>query len=528
MAFVWIGLALVLTAVAALVVGAVSATVAGGATWVAAVVTLVACVVAPAFLDRRLTLVFRRLQPDAASTIFQMLAVVNGVWLVLLVLLVPTSVRGALEQHGAWMRPGGGAPALRDGIARAAAHIPRSEGAESKMTASSASTPSALPAHSTTPPVTAPAAPQGTSAASGLPVVAGPAPVAGPAIRPPDDVDEDSPAGRVFRERSASVVVIRSRTPVPKDSPFAAIYAALGLDSMEGFGSGFVVDPSGLVVTNHHVIQGAASLDVALKDGRHLPEVTVLRDDTENDLALLSIPMRDLPAIPIARKDVRVGARAFAIGCPLGLEYTLTEGIVSAMRTSDKTRLLQMQTSIAPGSSGGPLFDERGEIIGVNTASQGANLNMAVHFSHVQALLAAPREPRALSHFETGPSVVSVEPEGGVLDPTTRMNFREVGELLAHAARRCVKTLPPDAQYTKTLPKSGIPIGTKTESNLDPGAVACLDKTGQLVSMQVSALLAQVSGGPRGVDIVVGDVADPGASATTTNGTLRFRFLLSQ
>jgi hypothetical protein len=237
--------------------------------------------------------------------------------------------------------------------------------------------------------------------------------------------------------------------------------------------------------------------------------------------------MRDLPAIPVAQKDVRVGARAFAIGCPLGLEYTLTEGIVSAMRTSDKTRLLQMQTSIAPGSSGGPLLDERGEIIGVNTASQGASLNMAIYFSHVQALLAAPREPRALARFETGPSVVSVEPVGGVLDPTTRMNFREVGELLAHGARRCVKTLPPDAQYTQTLPKSGIPIGAKTESNLDPATVACLDKAGRLVSMQVSALLAQLSGGPRGIEIVVGDVADASNPGTTAaSGTLRFRFLL--
>jgi serine protease Do len=504
MEYVGIWLTLAVTAVAALVVGAVSATASGGATWVAAIVALVACVITPVVLDRRLTTVFRRLQPQARSTIFQMLVVTNGVWLALLVLLLPTYVRGALERNGTWMLPGGGSPALSDGIARAAAHIPRSKGTESSvpLPAGSGSAPTAPPVQSTPPPVTTPAI-AGTS---------------GPAIRPPDDVDEDSPAGRVFRDRSASVVVIRAREPVSKDSPLAEIYGALGLDWTESLGSGFVVDPSGLVVTNHHVIEGAAALDVALKDGRHLPDITVLRDDTENDLALLMIPVSDLPAIPIAQKEVRIGARAFAIGCPLGLEYTLTEGIVSATRTSEKTRLLQMQTSIAPGSSGGPLFDEKGQVIGVNTATQGANMNMAVHFSHVKALLAAPREPKVLAHFETGPRVLSVEPVDGVLDPTTRMNFREVGELLAQGARRCVRALPPDAHVTRTLPKNGMPINVKSESNLEPGVLACLDNGTQLVTMQVGLLLAQLSGGPRGVDIVVGNiVSDP--------GTLRYRFV---
>jgi S1-C subfamily serine protease len=516
------GLSLLLTALAVLVVGAATAAVAAGATWAAAGVAFFACVVVPVLVDHRITAAFRKHEAGAASTIFQVLAMVNGAWLALLVLLLPSFVRGALERQGAWMLPDGGPPALRDAVARAAAHIPRSDGAASAAPASGRAQ-TAHPATSAAPiPSQAVVAP---SSAAGVALLA---PSTGPAIRPPDAVDEDSPAGRVFRDRSASVVVIRTRAPVAKDSPLVRLYDELGLDSTEGLGSGFVVEPAGIIVTNHHVIEGAASLDVALQDGRHWPEVTVLRDDTENDLALISIPVNGLLAAPIAKKDVRIGARAFAIGSPLGLEYSLTEGIVSATRTSEKTRLLQMQTGIAPGSSGGPLLDEHGDVIGVNTATQGANLNLAVHFSHVNALLSAPREPRALAHFEAGPRVTSVEAVGGVLDPTTRMNFREVGRLLAYSARRCVKVLPPDAHITNTFPKKkGVAMSEVTESNLGSEVVACLEKGRRLASMQIGVLLGQLSGGPRGVDIVVGGVG-PDSGGATTDGTLRFRFVRAE
>jgi S1-C subfamily serine protease len=194
---------------------------------------------------------------------------------------------------------------------------------------------------------------------------------------------------------------------------------------------------------------------------------------------------------------------------------------VSALRKNEGTQLLQMQTSIAPGSSGGPLFNDRGELIGVNTATHGSNLNMAVHASHVRALLALPRETRKLESFARGPEVRTIEGVGGVLDPTTRTNFRNAGQLLAHAAQRCARDLPADASYTTFLAKGFLSLGSRHEGNLPEETSSCLSTSTKLVSLQIGLLVSQLRAGGSavtGVDVTVGGI---GASA----GELRFRFV---
>lgn len=139
-----------------------------------------------------------------------------------------------------------------------------------------------------------------------------------------------------------------------------------------GLGSGFIVDPNGLIVTNHHVIDGAASVEVTLSDGRTLPAKRV-GSDPETDLALLRIEATGLPTMPLGSSAaLRVAEPVMAIGNPFGLDHTVTVGIISgtsrvigAGRFDD---FLQTDAAINPGNSGGPLLNTRGEVVGINSA----------------------------------------------------------------------------------------------------------------------------------------------------------------
>jgi putative serine protease PepD len=142
-----------------------------------------------------------------------------------------------------------------------------------------------------------------------------------------------------------------------------------------GTGSGFVVDRLGHIVTNDHVVTAGRTITVILNDGRRLP-ASVLGRDSSNDLAVLRVQRpADLRPVPLGRSaEVKVGDAVLAIGSPLGLSGTVTAGIVSALdrrvRLGDDRTVAGIQTdaSINPGNSGGPLVNDRGEVIGVNTA----------------------------------------------------------------------------------------------------------------------------------------------------------------
>jgi serine protease Do len=145
-------------------------------------------------------------------------------------------------------------------------------------------------------------------------------------------------------------------------------------------GSGFVISRDGLIVTNNHVVEGAAEngLRVTFKDGRKMPAVLV-GVDPKTDLALLKVEGDELPTLDLADSDeVRVGQFAFAIGAPFELPYTFTFGLVSAKGRSNLTNItyedyIQTDASINPGNSGGPLVDIHGRVIGVNTLINGIN-----------------------------------------------------------------------------------------------------------------------------------------------------------
>jgi S1-C subfamily serine protease len=161
----------------------------------------------------------------------------------------------------------------------------------------------------------------------------------------------------------------------------------------EGGGTGFVIDARGVVATNHHVIREARSVRVKLLDGTYADSVELLVDDADDDLALLQITAtQPLHAVRLGDSDVvEVGERAVVIGNPLGLEHTLSDGIVSARRRIDEHNMIQMTAPVSPGNSGGPVFDRHGEVIGVTTAviglGLGQNLNLAVPVNVLRGLV---------------------------------------------------------------------------------------------------------------------------------------------
>jgi S1-C subfamily serine protease len=149
-----------------------------------------------------------------------------------------------------------------------------------------------------------------------------------------------------------------------------------GEERMRGQGSGFLIDPNGTILTNSHVVNGADRVTVTLKDGRKF-DGTVKGVDEVTDLAVVKIDGKDLPASRLGDSDaINVGDWAIAVGNPLGLDNTVTLGIVSTLNRSSaqigmsnkRLDFIQTDAAINPGNSGGPLLNDNGEVIGINTA----------------------------------------------------------------------------------------------------------------------------------------------------------------
>jgi len=143
-----------------------------------------------------------------------------------------------------------------------------------------------------------------------------------------------------------------------------------------GSGSGFILNPDGYMITNDHVIQGDTKITVTLfeeENGglrkRKFDDVRIVGTNAYADLALLKLEgddVKDLPWVPLGSGDDRVGEIVYAIGNPLGMERTVSEGIISTLnRPFEGLTYIQMTTQINPGNSGGPLFNLKGEVIGV-------------------------------------------------------------------------------------------------------------------------------------------------------------------
>jgi len=156
---------------------------------------------------------------------------------------------------------------------------------------------------------------------------------------------------------------------------------AFGLD--EGLGSGFFIDRT-RVVTNYHVIDGASAVRIKLNDSTKLHARHIVAQDSALDLAILEIDVPkgwNMSPLPLLTQDPEQGQRVYVVGNPLGLEQSVSDGIVSSVRiVKDQGKQIQFTAAISPGNSGSPLLDANGKVYGVaRTIVQGGqNLNFAI------------------------------------------------------------------------------------------------------------------------------------------------------
>ena len=214
---------------------------------------------------------------------------------------------------------------------------------------------------------------------------------------------------------------------------------------LRGQGSGFITDKSGIVLTNAHVVSGADRVTVTLKDGREF-EGVVKGTDEVTDLAVVKINYQgaDLPVAPLGNSaDVQVGDWAIAVGNPVGLNNTVTLGIISTLTRSSaqvgipdkRIDFLQTDAAINPGNSGGPLLNERGEVIGINTAIRpDANgIGFAIPIDKAKSIESDLAAGKKIAHPYIGVQMVTLTPQSAKQsnqDPNSPFVLPEVDGVL--------------------------------------------------------------------------------------------------
>lgn len=171
----------------------------------------------------------------------------------------------------------------------------------------------------------------------------------------------------------------------------------------QGLGSGFIIDPQGLIATNLHVIGEARPISVELQDGRKFDVTAIEATERSNDLAILRIDARDLPALPLGNSDeLQDGQPIMAIGNPIGLELSVVSGVLSGRREIEGRSMLQVALPIERGNSGGPLIDLQGRVHGVLTLKslKTENLGFAMPINFLKPLLERPN-PVPMSRWLT-------------------------------------------------------------------------------------------------------------------------------
>lgn len=220
---------------------------------------------------------------------------------------------------------------------------------------------------------------------------------------------------------------VRNQVPEAFEDPFYRRFFGRNVptppeDQVErGVGSGFVINPNGQILTNAHVVNNADTVTVGFSDGRTL-EGKVLGEDPVTDIAVVQVQANNLPTVELGNiAQLEPGQWAIAIGNPLGLQKTVTVGVVSATERSlrdigvsdQRIGFIQTDAAINPGNSGGPLLNARGEVIGVNTAIiQGAQgLGFAIPINTAQQIAQQLITKGRVEHPYLGIEMLALTPE---------------------------------------------------------------------------------------------------------------------
>ncbi len=188
------------------------------------------------------------------------------------------------------------------------------------------------------------------------------------------------------------------------------VLAGKGDGLLDKLGSGVIVRSDGIILTAYHVVKEATQVQIRLKNGEIYDKVDLLDFDERRDVAALKISATDLPAVQISGDETKIGSKVYVISNPQSLNWTVADGLLSALRLADEIpnagrgfRVLQFSAPVSPGSSGGLLTDENGQAIGliVSSLSSGQNLNFAIPLSSVKGLAETAKKTMSFTKADT-------------------------------------------------------------------------------------------------------------------------------
>ena len=231
----------------------------------------------------------------------------------------------------------------------------------------------------------------------------------------------------VVRIDTERTVTRRNPDPMLEDPFFRRFFGEDGFpqapreEHLRGQGSGFIIDRGGVILTNSHVVNGADKVTVTLKDGR-IFEGKVRGADAVTDLAVVKIDGGSLPVASLGNSDqIQVGDWAIAVGNPLGLDNTVTLGIISTLKRSSaqvgipdkRLDFIQTDAAINPGNSGGPLVNDQGEVIGINTAirADAMGIGFAIPINKAKAIKDQLAKGERIIHPYLGVQMTLLTPE---------------------------------------------------------------------------------------------------------------------
>lgn len=252
--------------------------------------------------------------------------------------------------------------------------------------------------------------------------------------------EPSGPAGAIFQKAAPAVVLIQTYDDKHE---------------VNGAGSGFIVSSDGKILTNYHVIAHTKEATVLLQSKDAYDSVDVLDIDKRKDIALIKIKAVELPYLKLGRSaGVEVGDPVYSLSSPLGLlQNTLSQGIISGIREGEGYSFFQTTAPISHGSSGGPIFNSGGEVIGISTAtlSEGQNLNFAIPIDYAKGMLAYPSAPRSLA------SIYEPEPD------------EDAKKSASSSGSKTTESAPGMSKSSKELPKAvgELGIGIYLERQMD-------------------------------------------------------------
>jgi S1-C subfamily serine protease len=279
----------------------------------------------------------------------------------------------------------------------------------------------------------------------------------------------------VDRVGAAVVRIDTERTITRRIDPIFGEDAMSGLNQQQrlrGQGSGFIIDRAGIILTNAHVVDKADKVTIALKDGRSF-EGKVQGIDTVTDLAVIKVTgAKDLPVATLGDSGIiKVGDWAIAVGNPLGLDNTVTLGIISTLKrssaavgmTDKRLDFIQTDAAINPGNSGGPLLNAKGEVIGINTAirADAMGIGFAIPIDKAKTIATQLARGEKVSHPYLGVQMVTLTPEIALEnnnDPNAPFQVPEINGVLV------VRVLPNTAAASAGMRRGDVILEVNSDA----------------------------------------------------------------